>query len=496
MRLRLPVIVRSLIGMMGLCCLLPGTGAAQASGASGDAAGSPPLEISGSFRSRLEMWDWFGGGEQSRYAYSGNILKLSLGQNGKRFSWKTELAAPLLLRLPEDAQQAGARGQLGLGGTYYAANQQRRDAAMVFPRQVFLHLHHLGESQRHGIRLGRFDFIDGTEATPGNATLAALKRTRVHQRILGSFAWTHVGRSFDGAHYTYDAPGSNLTVVGATPTRGVFQVDGWGWNKVAFVYGAFTRQFTQSSRASEMRLMSMYYTDWRNVLKTDNRPVEIRAADRERIQIGSYGGHFLHAEGTGAGPVDFLVWGLLQTGSWGQQSHRAGAIAVEGGWQPNGLPALKPWLRGGYFRSTGDNNPTDDKHTTFFQLMPTPRPYARFPFFDLVNNEDIHAGVTLRPHTRLTISSEAHALNLGSRRDLWYLGGGVFQPWTFGYVGRPSLGYRGLAALYDISVDIRATSRLSFTGYYGHARGRGVTRAIYPEDKNGAFGYLEATVTF
>lgn len=455
-----------------------------------------PVEIHGSFRTRLEMWDWFGAGEEGRYAFSGNILKVNFRQSGKHVGWLAELAAPILLGLPEDAQQPGSRGQLGLGGTYFAANQRNRNAAMVFPRQAYLHLHHLGKSERHAVRIGRFDFIDGTEAAPKNATLAALKRTRIHQRILGSFAWTHVGRSFDGAHYTYDTPNANLTVIGATPTRGVFQVDGWGWNKVAFGYGAYTRQYGSGARASELRVMTLAYTDWRDVLKTDNRPLPERSLDRERIQIGSYGGHLLHTEETAAGVIDLLAWGLVQSGSWGTLAHRAGAVAVEGGWQPAGLPALRPWLRLGYFRSTGDGNPNDGKHTTFFQLMPTPRPYARFPFFDLMNNEDIMLGLILRPHARVSVSSEAHVLNLSSRQDLWYLGGGVFQPWTFGYVGRPSFGNRGLANLYDVSVDVRVAKGLAMNFYYGRAMGRGVTRAIYPDDKNAQFGFVEATYTF
>ncbi|MCU0229668.1 MAG: alginate export family protein, partial [Bryobacterales bacterium] len=426
-----------------------------------EAAKPTPVEIHGSMRTRLEMWDWFGAGEESRYAFSGNILKLNFRQTNKHVGWMVELAAPTLLGLPEDAQQPGARGQLGLGAAYFAANGRRRNVGLLFVKQANLHLHHLGKSQRHAIRLGRFDFIDGTEMMPKNATLAGVKRTRILQRILGSFAWTHVGRSFDGAYYTYDTPTSNITAIGATPTRGVFQVDGWGWNQVAFGYGAYTKQFGNATKATEIRILSMYYTDWRDVLKTDNRPLAVRTLDRERIQIGTYGGHLLHARETSGGTVDFLVWGLGQTGSWGTQSHLAGAISLEAGWQPKALPALKPWIRGGYFRSTGDDDPNDGRHSTFFQLLPTPRPYARFPFFDWVNSEDIMASLVLRPHARVGISSEAHILNLSSRNDLWFLGGGVFQPWSFGYVGRPSNGNRRFANLYDISVDVKVSKGLA-----------------------------------
>jgi hypothetical protein len=480
-----------------LMVVLPSAGPAQSAPAKpADDGRNSEVQIHGSIRTRQEMWDWFGSGDEGRYFFSGNILKLNFRQTNRNVGWMAELAAPFLLGLPADAQQPAPRGQLGLGGTYFGANQRQTNSAMVFPRQAYLHLHHLGESERHAVRLGRFDFIDGTEMMPANATLAGLKRTRILQRILGSFAWTHVGRSFDGAYYTYDKPGANLTVIGATPTRGVFQTDGWGWNQVAFGYGAYTKQYTHAKGASELRVLSMYYTDWRPVLKTDNRPLAVRTLDRDRIQLGNYGGHFLHARETRAGTVDFMLWGIGQHGSWGQLSHLAGAIAGEVGWQPAGMDTLRPWLRAGYSKTSGDGDPTDGRNTTFFQMLPTPRPYARFPFFNMMNNEDIMFGSVLRPHTRLSISTEAHILNLTSSQDLWYQGGGVFNPWVFGYVGRPSMGERGLATLYDASIDVRISKGLSMNFYYGFAQGRGVARSIYPDQKNAQFGYVEATYTF
>ncbi len=71
----------------------------------------------------------------------------------------------------------------------------------------------------------------------------------------------------------------------------------------------------------------------------------------------------------------------------------------------------------------------------------------------MVNNEDRFAMLTLRPHKSWTIRNEFHALRLSDRKDLWYLGGGAFQPWTFGYIGRNTSGARSLANQYDVSVD-------------------------------------------
>jgi hypothetical protein len=172
------------------------------------------------------------------------------------------------------------------------------------------------------------------------------------------------------------------------------------------------------------------------------------------------------------------------------------ALDFEGGFQPKVLGRLKPWVRGGFTMGSGDGNSGDGRHGTFFQVLPTPRPYARFPFFNMMNTEDRFGALLLRPHAKLTISSEFHALRLSNAKDLWYSGGGVFQPWTFGYVGRPTSGRRSLGNLYDTSVEYRATRRTTFTAYFGYAQGLAAMEQIYPQGKNGEFGYVEAMFKF
>jgi hypothetical protein len=313
--------------------------------------------------------------------------------------------------------------------------------------------------------------------------------------LIGNFGWTHVGRSLDGFHYTA-AKKVNVQVVGAIPTRGVFQVDGWGQLDVGLLYASANGFTNKGSHSSDWRVFGSYYQDWRKVLKTDNRSMAMRQGDTGNIRIGSFGGHYLHSTDTKVGTFDAMVWGVAQTGRWGRLDHRAGAIDVEAGWQPPVLPQVKPWIRAGYFRSTGDGNPNDTEHGTFFQMLPTPRPFARFPFFNLMNNTDVFGMVTLRPHKSVTLKSEVHSLRLTEANDLWLLGGGAFQPWTFGYIGRVSNGHSGLATLYDISADWMVSAHFALAGYYGYANGKDVMRSIYPQGKNGSLGYLELTFRF
>ena len=456
------------------------------------------VTFSGSLRTRLYGWDWFtpASGDNS-YAYSGNLLRFGFSASREKWDWNAEFAVPFLVGLPANPNGSGPQqGALGLGANYLSANSGSQNTAMLFPKQLYVRLTGLGGIKGQSLKIGRFEFLDGSELAPRNATLAAVKRDRVTQRLIGSFGFSDVGRSFDGLHYILGNPTDNFTFVAAVPTRGVFQTDGWGWNRIGFGYAAYTHEWGAGKHSADTRFFAVEYDDFRHILKTDNRALAVRRADTENIRINTFGGHTLHALETGAGTFDLLLWGAAQTGRWGTQQQRAGAFDVEGGIQPKVLPQIKPWLRAGYYWGSGDGNPNDNRHETFFQLLPTPRPYARFPFFNMMNNQDTFGMLILRPHRKVTVSSEFHALRLADPNDLWYSGGGAFQPWTFGYSGRATSGRKSLGNLYDTSVEYRAQRHLTMTAYYGYTQGLAAMELIYPNGKDGKFGYLEGLVRF
>lgn len=454
------------------------------------------VTVQGWIRSRVEGWDWFGEGDGSVYGYSGTLIRLGFSQQKKAFDWNLELGAPVLLGLPKDAIAAGPAGQLGAGAIYYAANGLRQNVAMVFPKQAYIRLKNLFGDETQSVRLGRYEFLDGTEITPKNATLSFLKQTRVAQRLVGNFGWTHVGRSFDGFYYVANKKKVNLTILGGRPTRGVFQVDGWGNLKAAIGYVSLNGLVNRKNHSADWRLFGIYFQDWRPVLKTDNRPVAVRRADTGNVRIGTFGGHYMHSTVTQAGTFDVVLWAAAQTGRWGVLDHTALSGDIEAGWQPKVLPKLRPWFRGGYYAGSGDKDPNDSRHGTFFQLTPTPRPFARFPFFNMINNREAFAMATVRPSPRWTITGEVHHLRLSNSNDLWFMGGGPFQPWTFGYTGRPSGNRTGLATLYDVSVDFKANAHCTISGYVGQANGGDVIRSIYNKATNGRLGFLEVTYKF
>jgi len=457
------------------------------------------LTISGSWRARLENWNWFADGQANNtYSFLQSILRVGISQRRKNLDWYVELAQPSLLALPDNAVAAAPQGDMGLGATYFLANGNSRNAAYLYPAQAFVRLKNLAGGDRNQLTFGRFNFVDGTETVPNNRALAALKQMRIAHRLIGDFAWSVAGRSQDGALLSWKLRSANLTLAAARPTRGVFQVDGLGSLDVGWAYGALTLPTGGGASMGDLRLFGLGYEDARAVTKTDNRPLSFRTGvDKfSRIRIGTFGAHYLHSVATErAGTFDVLFWGAAQTGDWGLQRHRAGAVAVEAGWQPR-ASRLSPWFRLGYFISSGGGNPSGNEHNTFSPVLPTPRVYARYPFYNQQNNTDVSALVLLRPGPKLALRSEAHALWLTSRQDLWYQGGGAFQPRTFGYSGRPGGGNRGLGNLWDISADYQFSPQWALGFYYAHVWGKGVMRSIYPNGPNSNFGYTELLYRF
>jgi hypothetical protein len=450
-----------------------------------------PLKVTVQVRLRLESWDWFNTPlADGNYEFFASQLRVGIGQERKKWDWQIELEQPTLLGLPDNAIAPAPQGQLGLGASYFAANHNERNTAGIFLKQGYVRFKGFGGDAASRLRLGRFEFVDGAETAPKDATLAALKRDRIAQRLLGNFAFSHVQRSFDGLEYARSTPAANFTLMAGRATQGVFETNGSPELDVDVIYGAYTRTLHKKA-TGEWRAFVLHYHDGRGTLKVDNRPLAARTADHDNIRLTTVGGHYLDVFPLGRGQADVLLWGAWQLGDWGVLSHSAGAGAVEAGYQPKWK--LKPWLRLGYFRSSGDGNPADGNHNAFFQVLPTPRIYARFPFYNLMNSEDAFGELILRPHAKVTLRGDLHWLRLANAHDLWYSGGGAFQDGTFGYAGRPSGGHNSLATVADVSADWRINSQFSLTAYLGGAFSRRAIAASYPQAGNGRFSYLEVT---
>src|SRR5437867_9385843 len=152
------------------------------------------ITVTGTLRLRAYAWDWFQPASGNNdYRYSGNFLRINLSENRHAWQWNAELAVPFLLGMPLSATGTGPQqGALGFGSNYVSANKGNQNAAMIFPRQLYVEFDALAGEKGH-LKAGRFIIIDGTELIPKNDTLAAIKRDRVAARLIADFAFSDVG---------------------------------------------------------------------------------------------------------------------------------------------------------------------------------------------------------------------------------------------------------------------------------------------------------------
>ena len=455
------------------------------------------VSLSLSERVRGEFVDWFAppaataarGAE--RYAFFASQLRAGLRILYAPVEVVIDLQDTRIAGLPDDATLAPPQGSLGPGAVYFQHTRQRSQGE-PFLKQGHLTLRMAGVTAT----VGRFEYRDGLETLPADGTLLALKRSRIAERLIGAFDFTHVTRSMDGGRVAYDRPDWNVTAFAAHPTDGGFEVSAnRELDRIGVTGLALGLKRVPFALPVDARLFYLYYDDQRrHTLKTDNRPFPIRVSDHARLAIHTIGAHALTAIDVGPGTIDLLLWGAAQTGRWGRQDHDAWAYAIEAGYQLPRVP-WAPWLRIGFNRSTGDDTPGDDQHETFFQLLPTARTYAPFPFYNMMNNEDVLAELILRPHDRVTVKTEYHRLRLSAGHDLWYAGGGAGNDDVFGFSGAPALGRRNLAHVASLSITATILPQVTVSGFYGHAFGGGVVRRSF-QDSDADYGFVEATFRY
>jgi Alginate export len=414
-----------------------------------------------------------------------------------------------LVGLPKDASLPAPFGNLGPGALYFAhspgVRRDQTDLGETTLRQGYFTLSDPPGVSGLSLTLGRFEYSDGLETPSKDPTLTWLKRFRIAERLIGPFNYTHIGRSFDGLRLVYEQPNYNFTGIAVRPTHGGFEISSSRQiHDIDLVGATLTLKQPEGPAPTEARFFYFHYEDSRFEaagegvtplpVRVDNRPAPVRAADGEPIQIDTLGTHAVSTFEWDALRFDLLYWGAVQTGSWGEQSHFAWSWTLEGGAQ---LPKVfaKPWLRVGYGQSSGDDDPEDGRHETFFEILPTVRVYAQTPFFAQMNLHDLFAQIVLRPHPKVTVRSDWHWLQLDQPSDLWYAGAGATNNNVFGYSGLPSGNRRDLAHLVDLSVNVALTDFLTIYGYYGHVFGQEVVKNTFLGE-NADYGYLEATFRY
>lgn len=434
---------------------------------------------------RSETWSTFdsGSGKDDSYTFFSSKMRLGFGFTSARADAYAQLHWTQFFNLPDNAE-------FGTGPLYYGANQGE-NLGYAAISQAWLRLK-CPRVQGASVRLGRFVYNSGLEVLPKDPTLKWLTKLRISQRLIGGFEWSRVGRSFDGLQVVYDQPLWNLTITAVHPTPGGFYLrrddptlGGYSVHDVDIVAVAATLKDSYLP-GFDAQVFYYYYNDNRG-----------RVEDPE---IHTFGGHFLYTREVGPGQADFLFWGAYQTGTYAGLDHSAYGVALEAGYKFKEI-SWQPWLRAGVWYGSGDDNPNDNDHETFFMMIPTLRIYAFTPWYNLMNTTYYFGQVILKPHKKLVVRSDLTRLYLTEENDSWYLGSGITQPDQFGYASKTSGGDDDLGTMWDLSLFLKDLynyngAKLGLNLYYSHVWGGDVVSANFPEDDSMDFFYAEAVITF
>lgn len=459
-----------------------------------------PITASGWMRSREYVWSFFQAGSvggktyENSYNYQANVLRLGLGYQTEGVKLFAEIEDPAFINLPSNALAPPPQGALGLGANYYQPHQQSSDLSL-FLKQGFVEF---GQQVLKGLDIkgGRFEFNEGQDLMPSDPQLRWIVNYQISQRLIGNFQFSDVMRSFDGAVVRYGTPQWNFTAMYGVPTRGVFDLYGMDEiRKTDVVYTALNGQLAHRYGNALGRLFFIWYDDNRGLTPADNQSASAAAQNTSPISIETIGADAATTVEFGPGTADMLVWGAYQFGNWGSQSQQAYAAVAQAGYRLGDAP-WKPWLRFTYQMSSGDSNPNNNVHGTFFQILPTPRAYALNPIYNMMNNIDAGTEVILSPLKDFESRSTMHALWLSSAYDRWYSGGGAFDNHLFGYTGRPSFGHSYLGTELDTGFLWKLSRYLTAGMFAGHFFGGSVVASNFPQGRGETFGYVESIVSF
>jgi hypothetical protein len=302
-------------------------------------------------------------------------------------------------------------------------------------------------------------------------------------------------RRFDGIQVSVDRPGWQATGAALMPTQGGYEESAnLTLTRLQAGGGAVALRPGVALPGSEIQFFTYAYRDRRAVqVRPDNTGLTAAAAD---VTIAAVGGSQVGGFGTPAGDLDTLAWVAFEVGDWYGQAHRAYSVAVEAGHRWTAAP-LDPWLRAGATRASGDRDPADATHGTFFPMLPSARTYALSAVYTGMNLTDLFVQVLLEQDPRWRGRVDLHRVGLADAADRWYHGSGATarEGLFFGFSGRPSGGASSLGTILEGTVDVTLMKYWSMNAYLGRMWGGDVVRASFIGDRL-TFWYIENVIGF
>ena len=396
------------------------------------------------------------------YTYIADRAELAVRVEGDRFDLEGAFNYVRLENLPT---RAIGPGGFGSGAFYFAATGVRYSYQLYLGE---LTVRAKSRDRRRSLTIGRMPFVDSS---------SELARERLDGRLVGNFEWSLYQRRFDGAQVDVDRGRWKFSGGLFMPTQGGFE-ESTNLTMTRIQLGVASATLVDAR--SDTQIFGNIYRDRRRGLKAvvDNRLGPDAPVD---VTIASIGGSHARSIELASGEADVVAWGAAQLGDWYGLAHRAGSAVIEAGHRWPHAPG-RPWLRGGYAWASGDGVWNDDRHTTFFQELPSSRKYALSSAYTHMNLRDAFVQLRSEPR-RFTARIEVHKVALASGEDLWYQGSGATASGDrfFGFSGRFANGETSLGTVLEGTIDVPIKKYWSVNAYAGWIRPGGVVQGMFTD---------------
>jgi hypothetical protein len=386
-------------------------------------------------------WEYWSGLEprpnsQSSYNFINLRVRPYVKYPGEYFTFFFQFQYAGAFNLPEDSVS-------GPGNLYYSLSQpddhpQATDILEFWMRaQDFL-------VDGLGFKVGRLGVKGGLEQVFfDDKALNWVKKIRLSERLIGTFDWPNVGRRYHAAMGFYktewfrvDAFAAKLLAGGLEYHQAFREL-----KDVNIFGGTLSLDDDLLIDHTEIRIYGIFYRDDRDVAKT------VTGGTLDIPAVGaSWAGAY---PGIGPGTLDTLLWGCYQWGDWGASSHSAYALVAEVGYKFTEV-RLQPWFRLGVAHASGDDDPEEGKHKSFFGMAPTNHKwYGYMDTTALSNLINFYQQAILKPAEKVELMVDGHLFWLHDTSDSWYAGSGPTRNDVFGYVGGYNVSTGSTARLTD-----------------------------------------------
>ncbi len=333
------------------------------------------------------------------------------------------------------------------------------------------------------------------------------------ERLIGSFDWNNIGRTFDAVKARYAAEKWSLDAFASTvvvPKRHMFnQSDAFNGNETnrgQIFSGLYFSTTALSFQTTDLYILHLHEDTNASYLPTATGNTDFATFG---FRIKSKPGVFHHeaeispsADGKSTVPAsksapklvgfNYDAEAAFQTGE--QRGLDLTAYAIHAG---AGYTFDAPWtprlgIEGNY--GSGDNDPTDGSSETFQNLFPTNHKfYGYMDVFSWQNMKELAAQLKLQPAKTVTVQLDYHAFWLASTDDVWYRANGITPVRALTPAARNADSFAGSEADVTVTWNVRKWASvqvgysLFFAGQYLSDTGA---------DSDADFGYVQTTFNF